>query len=368
VEAARLGGADRGQGGALRVGLAGVGAIAQPVHLRQLQRLPGARLVAFAEADPARLDAARRAAQAAAPFADYRQMLANAHLDAVVICLPSELHAAAAVAAFRAGLHVYLEKPVATSGPEASMVLDAWRASGRVGMVGFNFRFHPLYRAARAALRDGRLGPLVGACSAFASAARPRPDWYRSRPRGGGVLLDLASHHVDLARYLLAREVVDVSADIRSVVAEADTASLTLRLEGGLAVQSFFSHSAVDEDRFAVYGQQGKLSVNRYDGLRLDVRPPTPELAWSARALRGLRAVATLPALGRRLLAPTYEPSYVLALRQVVVAARANRPASPDIDDGARSLAVVLAAERSAALGRGVAPELLAAAHLSGVR
>lgn len=82
-------------------------------------------------------------------------------VEAVVICLPPALHAEYAIAAFQAGKHVYLEKPIATNLLDARAVVEAWRKAGTVGMMGFNYCFNGLYQSAKQYVRSGPLGDLV---------------------------------------------------------------------------------------------------------------------------------------------------------------------------------------------------------------
>src|SRR5436189_74562 len=97
---------------ALRIGLIGCGYIGV-IHLNTLRRSPQADVVAFAEPDAERRQIARRQLPQAAAFADYRELLDQAEIKAVVVCLPNALHSEAAIAALQAGKHVYLEKPLA---------------------------------------------------------------------------------------------------------------------------------------------------------------------------------------------------------------------------------------------------------------
>lgn len=341
---------------ALKIGLIGCGRIAQLVHLRVLTALPGARLVAVAEPDAQRRAAAGRQAPGAVACADYRELLALPELDAAVICLPPALHAEAAIAALARGKHVYLEKPLATDLDEGERVLAAWRRAGTVGQIGFNYRFTPLVGAARDHLRAGRLGTLAGARTTFTSAPRALPDWKRSRASGGGVLLDLASHHLDLVRFLFEREVIEVAAQLRSQRGEDDGAMVLLRLADGLPVQSFFSTGAVEEDRIEIYGQAGKLTIDRHLSGAAEVTAATLERARLTRLRHALRSLAGTTYLRDKVRGPAYLASYRAALGHFVARARAGQPATPDLLDGYRSLALVAAAEEAARGGRTVAP------------
>ncbi|HTD46295.1 MAG TPA: Gfo/Idh/MocA family oxidoreductase [bacterium] len=337
----------------LRVGLLGCGRIARLAHLAVLSRLRGVTLVALAEADPRRRAEVRRPA-GVAMVADYRELLDRPDVEAVIVALPPSLHADAAITAFERGKHVYMEKPLALNLAEAGRMLATWRRSGLVGMIGFNYRFNQLYETARERICAGRLGELVTACSVFSTSTRPMPEWEQTRARGGGALLSLGSHHIDLMRFLLDREIRDVSAGWRTQRTEHDTAVLQMRLDDGVLVQSFFSLSGVEEDRVEIYGQEGKLTVDRSWSLDVEISPTTLRYARARRLVRTLRALRGIPHAVDKIMSPGHEPSYRTALAHFAAAVRFGRRASPDFCDGYRSLAVVEAAERCASTGRWV--------------
>lgn len=336
---------------ALGVGLVGCGTIARSVHLDILRSAPGARLVAVAEIDDERRTAVERRVGTAVAYRDFEELIADSRVDAVVICLPPRQHAPASIAAHRAGKHVYLEKPLAVDLGAAAAAIDAWRVSGRVGMIGFNYRFNALYRRARELIRSERLGRVVAIQSVFCSVRRQLPEWKQTVEEGGGVLLDLASHHIDLVRFLLEDEIREVQASVRSVHTQADTAMLQMHLDGGVSVQSLFSLAAVDEDRFEVYFARGKLSIDRY--LALSLETAAGEAAWGRLKPLGrvLGALSRTPYRLSKLRRPEREPSYQAALSHFISCATAGVPASPDFADGYRSLVVVDAAARSARRG-----------------
>lgn len=313
----------------LRIGLAGCGRIAQLVHLSILTRLPGTRLVAIAEADPRRRAEASRRAPGAAVTDDWAELTSMSDVDAIVVALPNHLHAAAGLAALTHGKHLYLEKPLATSLEDGRTLVLAAQEAGVVAMVGFNYRFNENVAQGRRALDSDRLGPLVAARTVFTTAARELPEWKRSGETGGGVLLDLASHHVDLVHFLLRQEVREVFARVSSVAEDGDTATLELRLATGLPVQTLVSLAAPDEDRVEIHGLDGRLTIDRHRNRHLS----------------------------DRLFARSRERSFEAALASFGVAARAGLPSEPDLADGFRSLRVVLAAEESARTGRSVAVE-----------
>ena len=341
----------------LRVGLLGCGRIAQSVHVNVLTRLPRVSLVAIADADSERLETIGRHVPAARAFVDYRELIQSADVDAVVVCLPNSLHAEAAVAALQKGKHVYLEKPLATSLDEGQRVLETWRRAGVVGMMGFNYRFNPLYQALKVQYHSGRIGKGVGVRSIFSTAASILPTWKQTRGTGGGALLDLGSHHLDLVRFFFEKEVSEVSAVLRSERNGAESAALQMRLADGLLVQSFFSLNAVEEDRFEIYGESGKLTVDRYASLSVIATRRTQRLARLRRLKQGIGSPASVLYLVNKLRSPLHEPSYRAALACFGSAAQTGRPVNPDFGDGYQSLSVIVAAEKSISSGCVTVPE-----------
>jgi len=331
----------------LKVGLMGCGSIAQLVHLPVLTRLPDVELVALAEADPERLKKAHHLVPKAVVFDHYEKLLKMKEVEAVIICLPNDLHAGAAIASLQQDKHVYLEKPLATSLEQARRVLKVWQSTQLVGMIGFNYRFNPLYRVTRQHLQTGSLGNLVGARSIFSTTGRNSPNWLQTRLTGGGVLLDLASHHADLIRFFFGQEVREIFASLRSLRSEDDSAMLQLKLSDGLMVQSFFSISSVEEDRFEVYGQTGKLFVDRYLSLCVEIYGPTLDSIRPKQLWHRLKTLIHIPYLLKKIRAPGHEPSYREALTHFITAARAHRRATPDFYDAYRTLMVIEAAEES---------------------
>jgi len=335
----------------MKIAVIGCGRIAQQVHLRNLQRMAGAEAVALADPDPRQLEAARRLAPRAALYEDYGRLLAESPAEAVLVSAPAELHAEIAVRAFERVKHVYLEKPLAVNMEEGRRVVEAWRRAGTLGMIGFNFRFNRLARRLRAALEAG---PLTVVRSVFASAAPVQGNGRSGSAQSAGVLLDLASHHIDLARFLFRQEVSEVFARIWSERAEADCATLELTLTGGLRMQSFFSHCASDEDVFEVSGQSGKLVWDRYFAEDLLRTSPLQRTARLQRLAASFRSLVPSRYFVQKLAAPWNEPSFREALEHFTAAVHGRCSLEVDLLDGLRSLAVAEAARESAATGRTV--------------
>jgi predicted dehydrogenase len=123
-------------------------------------------------------------------------------------CAPNHLHLEPSLAAIAVGKHVFCEKPLGRSAAEARRLRDAATRAGVVNMVGFNYRFLPAVQLARRLIDEGRLGPIHHFRARFADASFLDPDapftWHQdAETAGSNALLDLGSHLIDLARYLV---------------------------------------------------------------------------------------------------------------------------------------------------------------------
>ena len=323
----------------LRIGVIGCGAIATGVHLRILRRMPNVRVTAVADPAPEARARASRLVSGVAAVANADELLARDDVDAVVVSAPTGLHATLALATIETGRHIYLEKPIATTIEDGHKVAAAARGARRVAAIGFNWRFQPLVSRARELVRAGAIGHIRAVSTVFAEPS-PLPSWKEKRCDGGGVLLDLGSHHFDLILWLIGARVERVEATIRSDATEHDSASVRLHLDDGCVASCAFSFRASQADSLEFVGERGVMRIDRY-----------------ARTLSvcGVRARTTTPAIlawrARALLRPRTEPSWSHALRRFVHAIRGGAVELPTFDDGLRSLEVVVAAERAAGIG-----------------
>jgi myo-inositol 2-dehydrogenase / D-chiro-inositol 1-dehydrogenase len=338
----------------VRLGLIGCGRIACAVHLRVLGRAPRVRLVAVADPDPE----ARRRAQHLTRATVYEradELLAAADVEGVVVCAPSGEHARIGIAAAEAGKHLYMEKPLAITLEEATAVADAVRAAGIVAVVGLNRRAHPIFEQGRRLLASGRIGRVRAVEAVFCEplAGAELPVWKRRRETGGGVLLDLASHHFDLLRWLLDDEIASVEASLRSEATEQDSAWVEVGLAGGVEARCFFSFRSGTADFIELVGERGVLRLDRYvPPVLLTMRREGLPAMRRARVPQS-RAIALWRM--RRLVRPADEPSYRRSLSRFVRRLQGHPVELPSLDDGLRSLEAVLAAEASALSGAPVA-------------
>ena len=335
----------------VRFGVIGCGVIAYWTHLRELKWLSGARLVAAADPDSVARARAARLANIRI-FASAEELLTLPDIDAVVISAPNAMHAELAIAAAQAGKHFYLEKPIGISEAEAGRVVKVALETGVVAAMGFNRRCHPAFEQARILISDGKIGRVRAVQTIFTepTPADSMPDWKTKRASGGGVLLDLGSHHFDYLRWLLQDEIDEVQAHLSSEVSNQDSASLRLTMRSGTEVSSFFSFRAGRADTIELIGERGVLRIDRHRGtvsLRVARR-----FGYGTRASFVLPNAATISWRFARLLRPSWESSYRRALVHFVEMCRGGRSRLANLQDGVRSLEVILAAEKSAQTGR----------------
>jgi myo-inositol 2-dehydrogenase/D-chiro-inositol 1-dehydrogenase len=221
-------------------------------------------------------------------------------------------------------------------------------------MMGFNYRHNPLVQRARSAIGGGAVGTPVSVRTVFTTPSRTIPAWKQQRQSGGGALLDLAVHHVDLIRFLLGTEVAHVSADVLSTRSEHDTVTLQMRLTNGCLAQVMCSLGTIDDDRIEIHGSAGRLTIDRYRSLRVEVTPASASGMLGVAATRFAGEMRALPYALRKLRSPMHDPSFPAAISAFVHAVASRTPATPSFDDGLRALAVVEAAEESARSGRAI--------------
>src|SRR5918998_586657 len=208
----------------LRVGIVGFGWMGQ-VHARAYARLrqhydsPLAPiLVAVADnASDTRLAEAVAAYGFSATYADWTELVSRADLDLISVTGPNFLHHDVAVAAAQAGKHVWVEKPAGRNADETRQIRDAVRAAGVHSAAGFNYRNAPAVERARQLIQDFRLGAIEHVTIRLFADYAAHPDagltWrFRNKWAGSGVLGDLVSHGVDLARHLVG-EITELVGD-----------------------------------------------------------------------------------------------------------------------------------------------------------
>jgi predicted dehydrogenase len=161
---------------------------------------------------------------------DWHDLLARDDIDAVSVAGPNFIHREVAVAAAEAGKHLWIEKPAGRNAAETRAICDAVRASGVQSAAGFNYRNVPAVELAQELIANGRLGRinhiLIRLLADYAAHPEGALTWrFKTAWSGSGVLGDLASHGVDLGRYLVA-EITELACDDATLITQRPQASM----------------------------------------------------------------------------------------------------------------------------------------------
>ncbi|MEM2506753.1 MAG: Gfo/Idh/MocA family oxidoreductase [Nitrososphaeria archaeon] len=197
----------------VNLGVIGLGFIGK-VHLRNCLNLDSAKIIAAADTSKKALNYAK-AFGVKYLFTDYHELLKLKDLDAVIISLPTYLHAECAISAIEEGKHVFLEKPLARNPEEGREIVSAAKKNGVKFVVGYPLRFVPDFVNLKSGMDSGVLGDIQLAYAvniaagpffhrAESTTPRPVPEWWLNKElTGGGALMDLGCHMINLLRWYL---------------------------------------------------------------------------------------------------------------------------------------------------------------------
>jgi len=316
----------------LDIAVIGAGRIGQ-IHARNVADHAGARLVGVADYDQA---AAERLAGALGSKAVSLDAAFGA--DAVMICSPTNTHADYIERAAGLGRAVFCEKPVDLSAERVRACLAVVEKAGIKLMVGFNRRFDPHFAALKRRLDAREIGKLE-MLTILSRDPSPPPAEYVAR--SGGLFRDMMIHDLDMARFLLGEEPVEIFAAASNLVdpaigaaGDVDTAMVTLRTASGKICQ-------ISNSRRATYGYDQRIEAHGSGGMLRagNMTATTVELADG----RGFSTDPALPFFLER-----YAAAYRAELDAFVTAVTAGVAPLPDGADGLAALVLADAATRSA--------------------
>ncbi|MGC8877598.1 MAG: Gfo/Idh/MocA family protein [Anaerolineae bacterium] len=364
----------------IRIGLIGYGFIGK-VHTLAYQSLPliydpmpaRVRLVGVSAASRESVQKAIDQAGYAFGSTDWREVITREDIDVIDCCVPNHLHYEVVMTALRAGKHVYCDKPLAANLIQAREMLAEAQRSGKQHRMTFHLRFVPALMRAKQLVEDGFLGQVFGfrACyrhSGYVDPNRPM-SWRLDAAAGGGALVDLGSHVLDLLCFLLG-DFVEVFAAMETFIKERplpgqpdrrvpvtvdDLAVLTLRAANGAIGTVEASRLATgtnDEMQVEIYGQLGALRFNLMDPNWLyvfDARDPEAPLGGN----RGFKAIESV----QRYPAPAVLPGpkfaigwlryHIASQFDFITSLVKGQPGPPDFEDGVRVQEIMEAAYRS---------------------
>ena len=325
----------------VRFALLGAGRIGK-VHARAIRGNADATLVAVADAMPAAAEAL--AAEHGARVATIDAIAADAGVDAVVICTPTDTHADLIERFTRAGKAVFCEKPIDLSVARVRECLATVAQARGVLMVGFNRRFDPDFMGVKAALDAGRVGKVEMVTISSRDPGAPPVDYIA---RSGGIFRDMTIHDFDMARWLLGEEPETVQAAASVLTDPAigkagdyDSVNVILRTASGRqAIITNSRRAAYGYDqRIEVLGERGAVAAQNMAEANIEVadkegfhRPPLLNFFMTR-----------------------YVAAYANEIAAFVAAVRDGAPTPTTGEDGLRALVLADAALRSVAEGRTV--------------
>ncbi|UTC56960.1 inositol 2-dehydrogenase [Treponema sp. OMZ 305] len=268
---------------------------------------------------------------------DYKKILNDPEIDAVLICSSTNTHADISLEAIAAGKHVFCEKPVSQDIAKIRQVMEKLKGTNLKYQVGFNRRFDHNFEAVRAAVAHGDVGDVHIVRITSRDPAPPPPEYAAV---SGGMFLDMTIHDFDMVRYLTASDVVEVFANGAVLVdpligkaGDIDTAIISLKMaNGALAVIDNSRKAAYGYDQRAeVFGSKGQASVSNDTNSSLILSSET-----------GIHAEKPLYFFLER-----YMASFTKEVRMFVQAIEQDCPVPVDINDGLQPVLIAAAALRS---------------------
>ncbi|MGH2560959.1 MAG: Gfo/Idh/MocA family protein [Thermomicrobiales bacterium] len=323
----------------LRLGVIGAGRLSSSRIYPCLHTLP-VELAAVCDMDRDKAAHNARRFGGQAVYTDHRRMLAEAALDAVIVCTGPEGHARLAIEVMEAGLPVYTEKPPAINAADARAMLQTSRTLNQICMTGFKKRFAPAYRKARAAIQDEAFG--APSLLSIDYACGPTYPNDPADPRGQ-FLLDFCIHILDLSRFLFG-EVAEVYARTRGQTSYA----VNLLFENGaLGVIALSSNRdwEVSTEKVELTGGPGQfMTLANSVGL----------VRYAGNAVVDWHSPTFSTARGDSLVETGFQPE----LAEFVAAVRERREPESSIASSFCTMCLYEAIVRSVAAGRPVAVEM----------
>ena len=330
------------------------------LHARTLQALEGCRLTMVCDSDKA---AAQRCAAAlggeVALCFDAEELFADKTLEAIVVASATETHCDHIERAVAAGKAVFCEKPLDLDPARAARLIAFLKGHPDACVqLGFNRRFDPGHRAVRDAFRAGEIGSLYQLVITSRDPALPSLDYLM---RSGGVFRDMTIHDLDMARFLLPQEPIEVFAIASALVDKAgmakasdhDCAMVVLRSEGGLQCH-------INNSRQAVYGYDQRIELLGSDGMLISDNRRAHEVRRFAKGTTG-GGEGLLHFFTER-----YAESFRLQFASFFTALRSATPASMievGVEDGLRALLLAECCYRSLSRGELVRVAEVASEH-----
>lgn len=247
-------------------GLIGTGRIAEDRVLPGINSFAGNKLIGVVSRTQARADDFARRFNAQHAYTNFDDLLKNPEVTVVAIHTPNAQHAEQAIAAARAGKHVFCDKPMATSAADAERIVRECEKAGVTLGVNFHNRQMPCFLETRRIVQSGEIGKVLMAqleASAGVGASSVAATWRQDPAQAGlGTSMNVGTHVYDILRFILGSEIVMVSAMFDTAPQVMETTSLTtFRFANGALAQLNVNQSTPNpHNDFVIYGSKGRIT------------------------------------------------------------------------------------------------------------
>lgn len=254
-----------------KIGVIGLGGVAQLVHLPNLIKLPNVEVTAVAEINRNRLNTISDKFNIKQRYTNHKELLDKSDVDAVIIATPTNTHKDISIDCLKAGKDVLVEKPLARTYQEAKDLVDVAKKSKKILMVGMNLRYRPDTMLLRSLINANEIGePFYIKCGWIRKQSSSQKWFTKREESGGGVIIDLGIHLLDLALWLLdypAIESVATKNFYHNTKSVEDTSISCIKCKSSAVINLEVSWSLpVEKDHFFldVYGAKGSFSSNPF--------------------------------------------------------------------------------------------------------
>ena len=255
----------------VKIGVIGLGGVAQLVHLPNLTKIPNVDLTAVAEINKSRRQIISDKFNVKQIYSNHKEMLSKSDVEAVIIATPTSTHTEIAIDCLNAGKDVLVEKPLAISHQEAKKIVDVAKKNKKKLMVGMNLRYRPDTMLLRSFINSNEIGePFYIKCGWIRKQSSSEKWFTKKQESGGGVIIDLGIHLLDLALWLLDYpEISSVSTQnfFHNTKNVEDTSINCIKCKNSAVINLEVSWSLpVEKDHFFldVYGTKGSFSSNPF--------------------------------------------------------------------------------------------------------
>lgn len=251
----------------VRYAVVGAGWISQAAFLPGVAQSGNSVVTALVTGDSAKATALaeRYGIEHVHGYADYEQLLSAGEIDAIYLALPNDMHRQYALPALQRGIHVLLEKPMATSETDCEAMIEAARNGNAKLMIAYRLHFEPATLAAIELVRAGKLGRIRAFSAMFSQSVAPS-NHRASHGYWAGPVSDMGVYPINAVRNLFGEEPVEVSAcgvrDPDLPFNFDDTVSVTLRFADHRIAQFVVSYSGANIDQYRILGTKGDLEVS----------------------------------------------------------------------------------------------------------